>query len=84
MPTLRCAVSAPLNIDGTEPTMKTDELWVCGHTRKCGWSGAHSELVQIPDKRMAHLAIKCTKGTCPKCGGDSFYVRKKPEPQAAA
>jgi hypothetical protein len=51
------------------------ETWVCGHTRRCGWSGGKRELVWVPDKRWNFNA---KTGTCPKCGGSEFYRREHP------
>ena len=51
------------------------EIWVCGHTKKCGWSGPQSELKYI---EVESAPLKVSKGSCPKCGQvkTGFYVRK--------
>lgn len=62
---------------------KISETWHCSHTRKCGWSGPHSQLIQIP---YPNLSYNATRGTCPKCGCTTFYVRPsavEPKPEAA-
>lgn len=59
------------------------EIWVCGHTKKCGWSGPQSELKYI-EVEIAPLRV--SKGSCPKCGQvkTGFYVRKvKPSNEKA-
>jgi len=55
--------------------MSEAEIWHCAHTRKCGWKGPYEGLLQLPDTEMVR-GVKATKGVCPKCGNDSFYVRK--------
>lgn len=60
-------------------TSTNETYWYCGHTKKCGWHGPDSELVHVEDKRrFAEVALKCTVGTCPKCGSKKFYLRKRP------
>ena len=51
------------------------EIWVCGHTKKCGWSGPQSELKYI---KVESSPLRVSKGSCPKCGQvkTGFYVRK--------
>ncbi|MDE2100815.1 MAG: hypothetical protein KGL39_26450 [Patescibacteria group bacterium] len=51
------------------------EIWVCGHTKKCGWSDPQSELKYIEEDK---LPLKTYRGSCPKCGQTKtgFYVRK--------
>lgn len=51
------------------------EVWVCGHTRKCRWKGTEKELVYVPSTDRLSNILGVTKATCPRCGGDSFYVR---------
>lgn len=57
---------------------KFNELWVCGHTRKCGWKGRFYDLKSKPDPMSERVGIPVTKSVCPKCDGDSFYIRTKP------
>lgn len=54
------------------------EIWVCGHTKKCGWSGLQSELVYVADN-PGRFKLPSSTGTCPKCGQHKkgFYVRKQ-------
>lgn len=51
---------------------KEFEIWVCGHTRKCRWSGPESELKYIPD---GDKALPSFTATCPNCGNSEFYIR---------
>jgi len=53
---------------------KPDELWHCTHTKKCRWVGHEEELIQIPYPKLHQSA---TRGVCPRCGNESFYVRPK-------
>lgn len=54
-----------------DPIPKEHELYVCEHSRKCGWRGRNAELVEKPDSKWPG---SCTL-TCPNCGGESFYIR---------
>lgn len=51
---------------------KPIEIWICGHTVKCGWQGQNHELIYIPDSSKS---LRCTTGTCPKCGNNAFWIR---------
>lgn len=53
----------------SEPFNK-NEIYVCGHTRKCKWKGLLSEQKQRRDE-IGYTYI------CPRCGNDSFYVRER-------
>lgn len=50
-----------------------NEIWLCSHTKKCGWKGQEQDLVYIPTRK--YKSINSTTGTCPKCGNKTFYVR---------
>lgn len=54
------------------------DLWVCGCTKRCGWSGEKRELVWVLDKRRNFYA---KTGSCPKCGGREFHLRQRPMPE---
>jgi len=49
------------------------EMWICCHTRKCGWEGRQEQLLQVPHRELGPGAAK---GVCPKCGSEEFYVRE--------
>lgn len=54
------------------------DVYVCGHTKKCGWKGFNRELIQVPDVKFnKQHNIKSTRGTCPKCGCGEFYIRPR-------
>lgn len=50
-----------------------DGIWHCAFTKKCGWKGQHSELVDLPDPKDSRVK----RGGCPKClqHKKGFYVR---------
>lgn len=55
------------------------ELWHCGHTRKCGWVGRATELVEVPaGKGWPETA---TRSSCPRCGSVTFYIRQQNDPR---
>ena len=62
--------------DTPSTTPEPVEIWVCGHTRKCGWKGLEHERLDAPCKRFSTGGLKVTAQVCPKCGNDEFYVRK--------
>jgi len=46
------------------------EVWICCHTKKCGWQGQWQELNFVRQQdRISEL------GKCPLCGSQSFYLR---------
>lgn len=56
----------------------TEELWVCGHTKKCGWKGKKEEILHVPIPAKSKLFVKglnASQSSCPKCGNHEFYVR---------
>jgi len=69
----KCGATAKEDTNMTETT--ETEIWVCGHTKKCGWSGPQSELKYI---KVESSPLRVSKGSCPKCGQvkTGFYVRK--------
>lgn len=52
--------------------MEQDDIYICGHTRKCKWKGSRSQLVDRPEPNSP---ILCWTQVCPRCGNDAFYVR---------
>ena len=40
--------------------------------RKCGWIGLESEMIQV------RVSSFVTKGHCPRCNGQEFYYKLKP------
>lgn len=65
-PTQRIALNAEMK--------PKQEIWICCHTRKCGWRGQNSELSSVRDKE-GRFALPSWTSVCPKCGGKEFYVR---------
>lgn len=57
---------------GTVMSAELVEIWKCAR-RRCHWAGLYEELRQVPDRSSVLVS---TKGTCPDCGHDAFYVRK--------
>ena len=58
------------------------EIWVCVRTRKCGWQGLSTQLIDVRDHRFTRLPTYT--GTCPGCGGKVFYVRQSPNAKGSA
>jgi hypothetical protein len=52
----------------------SEEIWVCGHTRKCGWRGLESEL----DWSASVGMLQTRQGICPECGHDEFQIMRQP------
>jgi hypothetical protein len=63
-------ISSPVPREKAE--LSASEIWVCSHTRKCGWVGRSGELKYVPSKDWP----RCSVGVCPKCGDSSFYIRQ--------
>lgn len=57
-----------MNEQAEQSSFATD-LYVCSHTRKCGWRGSYAQLSSRPS------GSNCTRQICPKCGNHEFYVR---------
>ena len=47
-----------------------NEIWVCGHTRKCRWQGTKDETA------LVIIRPGVSEYVCPKCGFNEFYIGK--------
>ncbi|WP_124624217.1 hypothetical protein [Burkholderia cenocepacia] len=58
------------------PVNENDIPIECSKTRKCGWKGMHSDLVDGGPAKGFSGKLGITQLVCPKCGNNTYYRRE--------
>lgn len=68
----RCLICRPLNPVGR---IMQEDIYVCAN-KKCKHRFKHGELVFVREHRPGPKTLPTSRGTCPKCGHESYYLVK--------